>query len=121
MFVENLIKQGQPKWLPGTIVEKVGSVMYRVQVNDKTWRRHADQLRPKSNSDMSTEVEAPMESDSTIEIPGPIMETEVLGSHQPPTPISTATNERDNSELVIVTSRYPQRNHRPPDRYIEHC
>ena len=121
VFVENLIKQGQPKWLPGTIVEKVGSVMYRVQVNDKTWRRHADQLRPKSNSDMTTEVEAPMESDSTIEMPGPIIETEVPGSHQPPTPISTANNERDNSELVTVTSRYPQRNHRPPDRYIEHC
>ena len=36
VFVENLIKQGQPKWLPSTIVEKVGSVMYRVQVNDET-------------------------------------------------------------------------------------
>ena len=32
IFVENLIKRGQPKWLPGTIVEKVGSVMYCVQV-----------------------------------------------------------------------------------------
>ena len=76
MFVENLIKQGQPKWLPSTIVEKVGSEMYRVQVNDKTWRRHADQLRPKSNCEMSSEGEAQVEDDSIIEIPGTITETE---------------------------------------------
>ena len=97
---------------------EVGSVMYRVQVNDKTWRTHADQSRPKSNCEMSSEGEAQMEDDSMIEIPGTITETEAPRSHQIPTPKSTANH---NSELVTVTSRYPKRNHRPPDRYIEQC
>ena len=39
IFVENLIKQGQPKWLPGNIIEKIGSVMHCVQVGEQIWRR----------------------------------------------------------------------------------
>ena len=30
IFVENLIKQGQPKWLPGTKIEKMGSACVQV-------------------------------------------------------------------------------------------
>ena len=122
VFVENLIKREQPKWLPGTIVEKVGSVMYRVQVNDQTWRRHADQLRSKKDFDMNvSKVEAPMEDDRTIEIPRTIPESDVPRSNQTLTPISMTNREEDNSELVTVASRYPKRTHKPPDRLIEQC
>ena len=37
IFVENLVKQGQPKWIPGTVIERMGSVMYRVQVGEQIW------------------------------------------------------------------------------------
>ena len=36
--------KGEPKWLKGTIIEKTGPVSYKVQVGDRIWRRHVDQL-----------------------------------------------------------------------------
>ena len=66
--------------------------MYRVQVNDKTWRRHADQLRPKGNCEMSSEGEAQVEDNSIIEIPDTITETEAPRSHQIPTPTTSTAN-----------------------------
>ena len=42
VLVENL--RGEPKWLPGTMIEKAGSVSYHVQVGDGIWWRHADQI-----------------------------------------------------------------------------
>ena len=32
------------KWLPGVVLEKVGPVSYRVEVQGQVWRRHVDQL-----------------------------------------------------------------------------
>ena len=32
------------KWLPGVVMEKVGPVSYRVEVQGQIWRRHVDQL-----------------------------------------------------------------------------
>ena len=29
----------------GTVIERTGSVLFRVKVNDQTWRRHVEQLR----------------------------------------------------------------------------
>ena len=28
----------------GTVIERTGPVLYRVRVNDQTWRRHVEQL-----------------------------------------------------------------------------
>ncbi len=36
---------GAQRWLPGKVVEKEGSVMVKVKLDDgRTWRRHVDQL-----------------------------------------------------------------------------
>ena len=51
--MENLIKQGQPKWLPGTIIERMGSVMYCVHVGEQIWRRLADQVRAREEMGMA--------------------------------------------------------------------
>ena len=32
------------KWLPGVVMERVGPVSYRVEVQGQVWRRHVDQL-----------------------------------------------------------------------------
>ena len=36
--------QGEPKWLPGVVLENVGEVSYCVQVGESVWRRHDDQM-----------------------------------------------------------------------------
>ena len=42
VLVRNL--RGQHNWLPGHIVEQIGPVSHRVQVDDYLQRRHTDQL-----------------------------------------------------------------------------
>ena len=34
-----------PKWVRGTVIEQTGPVLYKVKVNDQTWKRHVEQLR----------------------------------------------------------------------------
>ena len=34
-----------PKWESGTVIERRGPVLYRVKVDDQTWKRHVEQLR----------------------------------------------------------------------------
>ena len=34
-----------PNWVRGTVIERTGPVLFRVKVNDQTWRRHVEQLR----------------------------------------------------------------------------
>ena len=36
--------QGEPRWLKGTVIAKAGPVSYKVQVGDRVWKRHVDQL-----------------------------------------------------------------------------
>ena len=43
VFVQNF--RSEPKWLAGTVVEKTGTVSYRVQVGEMLWKRHVDQIR----------------------------------------------------------------------------
>ena len=66
--MENLVKQGQPKWIPGTIVERMRSVMYCVQVSDNIWKRHADQLRFKNEVDTGVIEREPQMDDNTLKI-----------------------------------------------------
>ena len=34
-----------PKWVRGTVIERTGPVLYRVKVDDHTWKRQVEQLR----------------------------------------------------------------------------
>ena len=34
-----------PKWVRGIVIERTGPVLYRVKVDDQTWKRHVEQLR----------------------------------------------------------------------------
>ena len=51
------------RWVEGTISNKPGSVDYDVTVNDKTWHRHADQLRPTAATEMSMAARDESEED----------------------------------------------------------
>ena len=43
-----------PNWVRGTVIERTGAVLFRVKVNDQTWRRHVEPLR---NSYLSPAIE----------------------------------------------------------------
>ena len=34
-----------PNWVRGRVIERTGPFLFRVKVNDQTWRRHVEQLR----------------------------------------------------------------------------
>ena len=42
VLVEN--NKPEPKWVVGTVVEKLGDISYRVQIGNQVWKRHIDQL-----------------------------------------------------------------------------
>ena len=42
VLVENI--KSEPKWVLGTVLEKLGDISYRVQVGHQIWKRHIDQL-----------------------------------------------------------------------------
>ena len=91
VLVENL--RGEPKWLPGTIIEKAGSVSYHVQVGEGIWWRHADQIMSQKDGRLEkTEVlvrssTEPLEgSDVSSSIPKTLeAPTNIQQSEPPPT------------------------------------
>ena len=133
VFVENV--KGQPKWVPATVTEKIGSVMYRVQVNNESWRRHADQIRMREVvTTEQTDEAADYSSDEEIqEIQSEQVVEYDLSAVDNPSSVSMPTEESQSrtpvaqdqsaSELVQVPiePRYPRRTHVPPDRWIEKC
>ena len=86
-----------PKWLPGVVAEPLP---YIIQINGGAlWQKHINQLR---NGVAYTQLDDIPFSSGTDNEPA----------------ISDIT---ESSEVLTTepTSRYPQRNHNLPDRYIE--
>ena len=126
VLVENV--HGGSKWLPGIVLEKSGAVSYRVQVGEKIWRRHADQMRS-GHRDVerdATHPETPEVLNSNPEIAADIPSPRV---QQPSAP--QAENTAVDGESPQIASepapsgenveqakspRYPRREHVPPDR-----
>ena len=121
MLVENV--RGEPKWLPGVVLEKVGEVSYRVQVGEGIWRRHADQIH-NGHEEMGRSVpESPDTSD-----PIDTIDNLPSGTSQPTVEPSTPKVADDPSpvrpepEKIAVNDspRYPRRERVPPDRLSHH-
>ena len=97
VLVENL-RGTTPKWISGKIVEKMGPVSYKVEIDGVMHRRHIDQLLPaKRNFSISDEYQ---NDDDGVFIPTP--------------KIPTIPEPRDNP----VLRRNPPRHRRPPDRLV---
>ena len=75
VFVENV--RGEPRWLPGVVLEKVGEVSYPVQVGEGVWPRHADQMRC-GNEEMESAVTNPEPSDTMVSDPGSAEDTPLV-------------------------------------------
>lgn len=89
VFVRNF--RPGPRWLPGTIQQKLGPITYLVKVSGYLWRRHLDHIHSQyTKIDSSTQSATETWSDT---IPT-----------APEAPLSTADR------------RYPSRVRHPPDR-----
>ena len=124
--MENLVKQGQPKWIPGTIIERMGSVMYRVQVGEQIWRRHADQLRAREEMDTAVTKKGNQIEDHDINWPDSAMDATESANSFGTEPVhnssnSSSTSQRGPQDSDEGISRYPKRTHKPPDHLIEQC
>ena len=97
VLVEN--NKPEPKWVVGTVVEKLGDISYRVQVGNQVWKRHVDQLL------QTTITQANTDTNNDI--------TDDLNAWPSTLNDSLSTNQQPEQE----SRRYPTRLRRPPDRY----
>ena len=138
VLVENVSpKSTEARWLPATVLEKMGAVSYKVSVHNRgVWRRHADQIVVDHSSatgshessasedvDMFTEGatseglpnnEASVTTDSDMETTQPseqtLPATPAEVSETIPIPSGSVTEQ-------VSRPRYPVRNRTAPDRY----
>ena len=96
VLVEN--NKPEPKWVVGTVVEKLGDISYRVQVGNQVWKRHVDQLLQTTITQANTDTNNDITDDLNA---WPSTLNDSLASQQP---------EQESR-------RYPTRLRRPPDRY----
>ena len=101
-----------PKWLPGVAAEVKEPLSYIVQMKNGTmWRRHVNQLR---NGIADIHV------DDVPLIPDTNCEPTISSTNESSKSSETQSTKVTSMTKVTESSRYPQRNHNPPDRYIEH-
>ena len=95
--------------MTGTITERTGPVLYRVQVNDQIWRRHTDQLLSSESTIPETVPEVP-ETLPSVE-PRPDVPVGTSPTVSPPekvlTPNSRPTNVSTESHESSPTSPTP--------------
>ena len=134
MYVRNF--GAESKWIPG-FISGVGGIMFDVSLSDgKTIRRHIDHIRsrveevetnvnvppvglpfePPPPSSVHPSIESSVEPTESTDPPiverpdPPIVEHPIIG--RPDRPIVAI-----KSPIKTFQSRYPKRDHRPPDRF----
>ena len=94
--------RGLDRWTPGIISRKRGTVMYDVQVREKMWSRHVNQLRS-STSPVATNTNIPLELDILLDT-FDIQTTENSGTTQ------------EKRRVSLQPRRWTDRHHRPIQR-----
>ena len=140
----------KPSWIRGIVLQKLGPVTYRVQVDDLQWKRHIDQIRegafeynPKTEEhktpqvdDVPTVCTPPTEQSCFPEnVPVASPETSRLTDNLPQdrqvesgtvslsTPVKNSGNEPQlrNFPSSATKPRYPSRERHRPHRLIDNC
>ena len=111
----------QIKWLKGIVTEKTGPVSYQIQVGDRVWRRHVDQMLNTGSEARERNVEADDYLYPPVETEQPRQNEEQHPTDEesdPPAPqdepIVTEPPE-NNSQAAAGTARYPKRSRNPPE------
>ena len=99
-----------------------GPVSYKVQVRDRVWGRHVDQLLTAESGTRQSSS-----SDDYLYPSGTAEQTRQNEEQHPPEEDSDPQDAQDeptvtepprsNSETAAGTARYPQRSHHPPDYF----
>ncbi|EFO97163.1 hypothetical protein CRE_03461 [Caenorhabditis remanei] len=102
-------------WIPGIIIRKLGGTIYDVRADDKTWRRHANQLRIRSSAT------ACQEAADLLEMPIRFTQEPITEPVMPPSPTTPPlpTNPIVPSQPASPSSpplRRSSRNVHPPKR-----
>jgi len=119
--------RGGENWLKGVVSEKLGEVMYKVQIGGGWIRRHVDQMRKDSRIIPAAGVEAVIEVEPVTELQQEVDQT-VLPSVVVPTNVSAPsepkmTSESSSSVPVVVPTaiRRSQRDRKVPSRLTYQC
>ena len=103
-----------PKWVRGTVFEQTGPVLYKVKVNDQTWKRHVEQLRDSNlcPPEMESIDDCAVPEEVEYGMPPVVMETEwkdtpplaatPIGKFSPPEQQSHQLDPR--TELITTRS-----------------
>ena len=138
VLVENISpKSTEARWLPATVLEKMGAVSYKVSVHNRgVWKRHADQIvvhhsSPTGSHESSASEDVDMFTEGATSEGLPNNEASVtidsdMETTQPSAQILPATPSEVSETIPIPSGsvteqvsspRYPVRNRTAPDRY----
>ena len=111
------------KWTAGTLMQRVGRRVWSVQVNEKIWRRHENQLKKRfweeSKATELTMFNQPRTSEPS-DAPASLNKDQEIGLGQTTEPITGNDPPPNNpTSDSVQTSRYPSRTRKPVQRLIE--
>ncbi|EYC37500.1 hypothetical protein Y032_0784g2333 [Ancylostoma ceylanicum] len=102
-------RNGYPRWSPGHVRVRRGQCLYDVEVDDQLWRRHANQLRPRTCHAADTKL--------MDEFDFPLLP---CVNDNSPTPSSSTLHHKDQAPTTSLPAsmptRRPSRTQRPPTR-----
>ena len=120
-----------PQWLPGVIVEQLGTLTFLVQLdNGMFWKRHVDQLccledspRDVSMPESTTEVTSTETFYSDVDTEASAAEgSDNASSDAVVTSSTPEANQNENDTPIVYSTtparRYPTRVRQPPKRYL---
>ena len=97
-----------PDWIPGKIAQKPGPLTYRIDVSGgRIWKRHVDHVKRFHAGHAAPDTEPGFDVD--IETPPPVADTDRSPTRN--------EDDIDNSNTPSENTRYPRREHHPPERY----
>jgi Integrase core domain len=113
VWIANTLKNKGVEWKPGTIQVKIGSMMYKVNLEDGlTGTRHQNQLRARYSSSNQTLDLDPL-PDDLLNHSGTTNKDSTSETQQQP----TTQQQQPTAQQQQQTPRYPQRIRKPPERY----
>ena len=129
-------KSTEARWLPATVLEKMGAVSYKVLVHNRgVWKRHADQLvvhhsstafhEPSASEDVDMFTEGATSeglpnNEASVTTDGDMGTTQPSAQTLPARPLEVSETmllPQGSATEQVSSPRYPVKNRTTPDRY----
>ncbi|EFP09026.1 hypothetical protein CRE_22508 [Caenorhabditis remanei] len=105
VYVRNYRNPQSPTWIAGIITRRIGHTLYKVQVNDNSWIRHANQLRSREAVPQITSIAELLDMDTFYEQP-----SDKSTPTPAPAPSSTKNTPSPPPARKSTRLRHPTRN-----------